>query len=87
MYTLMIHMHGFWYMMYKISCAWMHAIGAPYKAPGPREFASGDYVKVELDEDAFSAAMQSGNSLDIIMVMVEDILSCQVIRSCMKIKL
>lgn len=48
---------------------WLYAIGAPYKAPGPREFASGDYVKVELDEDAFSAAMQSGNSLDTIMVI------------------
>ena len=47
----------------------MYAVGAPYKAPGPREFASGDYVKVELDGDAFSAAMQSGNSLDTIMVI------------------
>ena len=45
-------------------------LGAAYKAPGPREFASGDYVKVELDEDTFSAAMQSGNSLDTIMVIV-----------------
>ena len=43
-------------------------VGAPYRAPGPREFASGDYVKVELDEEAFSAAMKSGNSLDTIMV-------------------
>ena len=45
-------------------------LGAAYKAPGPREFASGDYVKVELDEDAFSAALQSGNRLDTIMVIV-----------------
>ena len=47
-----------------------YCIGAPYKAPGPREFASGDYVKVELDEGAFSAALQSGNSLDTIMVLI-----------------
>ena len=44
--------------------------GAAYKAPGPREFASGDYVKVELDEDAFSAALQSGNGFDTIEVTV-----------------
>ncbi len=45
----------------------VYIVGAPYKAPGPREFASGDYVRVELDEETFSAAMQNGN-IDTIMV-------------------
>ena len=44
--------------------------GSPHKPPGPREFASGDHVKVELNEEAFTAAMKNGQAMDTIMVSV-----------------
>ena len=45
--------------------------GAPYKPPGPREFSSGDHVKVELNEEAFTAAMENSQAMDTIMVSGE----------------